>query len=262
MKKLIKKKRTSGFARLRTYFLTGLIICAPLGITAYLVVSLIGWVDSWVIPYIPTVYNPDTYLPFSIPGFGLLIALFAITIVGFLTANYIGRAIFSYGENLLSRMPVVRNLYSGLKQIFQTVLSDKSSSFQEVAIIEYPRKGLWAIVFIATEAKGEVDKRLRETNQDTVAVFLPTTPNPTSGFLLFVPKEDITLLDMKVEDAAKLVISAGLVTPDTVAIAMKDRTPLAKSILTANKRPTRAKATPAKRKSRAAKKPARKSTRA
>ena len=185
-----------------------------MGITAYLVWSLIGWVDSWIIPYVPAVYNPDTYLPFSLPGFGLLVALIMITIVGFLTANYIGRTIWSYGEVLLSQMPVVRNLYSGLKQIFQTVLSDKSSTFQEVGLIEYPRKGLWAIVFIATETRGEVDDRLKIIKQETVSVFLPSTPNPTSGFLLFVPKKDITILDMNVEDAAKLVISAGLVAPD------------------------------------------------
>ena len=216
------KTRIGGVARLRNYFLTGLIICAPVGITAYLVWSLIGWIDSWIIPYIPTVYNPDTYLPFSIPGFGLIIAIFVITTVGFLTANYIGRTIWSYGEVLLDRMPLVRNLYSGLKQIFQTVLSDKSSSFQEVAIIEYPRKGLWAIVFIATDTLGEVDRRLKDIKQTTVSVFLPTTPNPTSGFLLFVPKKDITILDMTVEDAAKLVISAGLVSPDTVKIKKKE----------------------------------------
>ncbi|MCF6322455.1 MAG: DUF502 domain-containing protein [Rhizobiaceae bacterium] len=210
------KKRIGGFARLRNYFLTGLIICAPVGITAYLVWSLIGWVDSWIVPFIPAVYNPDTYLPFSVPGFGLLIALIMITLVGFLTANYIGRAIWSFGEVLLSRMPVVRNLYSGLKQIFQTVLSDKSESFQEVALIEYPRKGLWAIVFIATDTRGEVARRMKDKGRETVSVFLPTTPNPTSGFLLFVPKEDVTILDMKVEDAAKLVISAGLVTPETI----------------------------------------------
>jgi len=216
------KTRISGAMRLRNYFLTGLIICAPVGITAYLVWSLIGWIDSWIIPYVPTIYNPDTYLPFSIPGFGLIIAIFVITTVGFLTANYIGRTIWSYGEVLVGRMPVVRNLYSGLKQIFQTVLSDKSSSFQQVGIIEYPRKGLWAIVFIATDAKGEVDQRLREIKQKTVAVFLPTTPNPTSGFLLFVPKKDITILDMKVEDAAKLVISAGLVAPDTLPVKKLD----------------------------------------
>jgi uncharacterized membrane protein len=185
-----------------------------LAITAYLVWSFIGWVDSWVKPYIPQVYNPDNYLPFSIPGFGLLVAFFVITIVGFLTANFIGRTIVGYGEDVLSRMPFVRNLYSGLKQIFQTVFSEQETSFEQVALIEYPRKGLWALAFIATDTRGEVDVVLKDNGKETVSVFLPTTPNPTSGFLLFVPKEDMHVLDMTVEQAAKLVISAGLVAPD------------------------------------------------
>lgn len=170
--------------------------------------------DSWIIPYIPDIYNPDTYLSFHVPGFGLLIALFIITIVGFLTANFIGKSIVSLGERIVGRMPVVRNLYSGLKQIFQTVLSDQSGSFEQVGLLEYPRKGLWAIVFVATETKGEVDEILKAKGQETLSIFLPTTPNPTSGFLLFVPKEDVIILDIGVEDAAKLVISAGLVVPD------------------------------------------------
>jgi uncharacterized membrane protein len=198
-------------SRLRTYFLTGFIITAPLVITVYLIWTLIEWVDSWVIPYIPEIYNPDNYLPFHVPGFGLLAAIFLITIVGFLTANIIGKSIVSWGEGLLGRMPLVRNIYNGLKQIFETVLSDQTGSFQEVGLIEYPRKGLWAIVFISTATKGEVDNRLKSVDQDTLSVFLPTTPNPTSGFLLFVPKPDVTILSMSVEDAAKLVISAGLV---------------------------------------------------
>ncbi len=198
-------------SRLRTYFLTGFIITAPLVITVYLIWTLIEWVDSWVIPYIPEIYNPDNYLPFHVPGFGLLAAIFLITIVGFLTANIIGKSIVSWGEGLLGRMPLVRNIYNGLKQIFETVLSDQTGSFQEVGLIEYPRKGLWAIVFISTATKGEVDNRLKSVDQDTLSVFLPTTPNPTSGFLLFVPKQDVTILSMSVEDAAKLVISAGLV---------------------------------------------------
>ena len=170
--------------------------------------------DSWVKPYIPEVYNPDHYLPFSVPGFGLAVALFMITMVGFLTANLIGRSIVSYGESVLSRMPVVRNLYSGLKQIFQTVFNEKSERFKEVALIEYPRKGLWALVFIATETTGEPQTKLDDPAGQTVSVFLPTTPNPTSGFLLFVPEGDLLRLNMSVEDAAKLVISAGLVTPE------------------------------------------------
>jgi len=207
-------KRIGGFTRLRNYFLTGFIICAPLAITAYLVWGFIQWVDSWVKPYIPDAYNPDNYLPFTIPGFGLVVAFFLITLIGFLTAGFIGRTIVSYGEHLLGRMPLVRNLYSGLKQIFQTVFSQQDTSFEKIGIMEYPRKGLFAIVFIATETRGEVAAKLREMGHDTISVFLPTTPNPTSGFLLFVPKQDVKILDMSVEDGAKLVISAGLVAPE------------------------------------------------
>lgn len=213
-KPTIQPQKKSGLTRLRNYFLTGFIICAPLAITAYLVWTFIGWVDGWVKPYIPPIYNPDTYLPFSIPGFGLIVAFFVITMVGFLTANFIGRTIVGYGEDLLSRMPFVRNLYSGLKQIFQTVFSEQETSFEKVALIEYPRKGLWALCFIATDTRGEVDVILKENGDETVSVFLPTTPNPTSGFLLFVPKSDMHVLDMSVEQAAKLVISAGLVAPE------------------------------------------------
>ncbi|MFK7902518.1 MAG: DUF502 domain-containing protein [Nitratireductor sp.] len=201
-------------SKIRRYFLTGFVITAPLVITLYLIWTLVEWVDSWIIPYVPAVYNPDTYLPFHVPGAGFLIAMFLFTIVGFLTANFVGKSIVSWGEGLLSRMPVVRNLYNGLKQIFQTVLSDKTDSFKQVGLLEYPRKGLWAIVFIATETKGEVDEVLKKKGKETLSIFLPTTPNPTSGFLLFVPKDEIIILDQSVEDAAKLVISAGLVTPD------------------------------------------------
>jgi len=200
--------------RVRNYFFTGLVICAPLAITAYLTWTLIKWVDGWVKPYLPDIYNPDQYLPFSVPGFGLLIALVAITIIGFLTANLIGRSILSYGEYLLSRMPLVRNIYSALKQIFETVFREGSDSFQSVVLVEYPRKGIWALAFVATDTLGEVQARLDEPAGRTVSVFLPTTPNPTSGFLLFVPADDVIPLDLGVEEAAKLVISAGLVAPE------------------------------------------------
>ena len=200
--------------RLRNYFLTGFVICAPLFITIYLTWTIIEWVDSWVKPYIPDVYNPDQYLPFALPGFGLIVALFGITIVGFLTANLIGRSIVSYGEHLLSRMPVVRNIYSALKQIFETVFREGSESFKSVVLVEYPRKGIWALAFVATDTLGEVQSKFDEITGKTVSVFLPTTPNPTSGFLLFVPIEDVIELEMSVEEAAKLVISAGLVAPE------------------------------------------------
>lgn len=209
-----KVKRPPATTRVRNYFFTGLVICAPVAITAYLTWTLVQWIDGWVKPYLPAVYNPETYLPFSIPGFGVLVALVVITMVGFLTANLIGRSIVSYSEYLLSRMPVVRSLYSALKQIFETVFKEDSDNFQSVVLVEYPRKGLWALAFVATDTLGEVQTKLDEPAGKTVSVFLPTTPNPTSGFLLFVPKQDIITLDMSVEEAAKLVISAGLVAPE------------------------------------------------
>jgi uncharacterized membrane protein len=211
-----------GLTRLRNYFLTGLIVVAPLAITIYLIWTFVQWVDSWVIPYVPAVYNPRTYLPFQIPGIGLIIAIFAITLIGFLTANIIGRTVVSYGERMLGRMPVVRNLYNGLKQIFETVLSNSNSSFKRCGLVEYPRKGLWALVFVAADTKGEVNTALNALGHDTLSVFLATTPNPTSGFLLFVPKKDVVLLDMGVEDGAKLIISAGLVTPEEYQKKLSD----------------------------------------
>lgn len=232
--------------RLRNYFLTGFIVTAPLAITAYLAWSMIGWVDSWVKPYIPFRYNPDNYLPFALPGFGLIVALVVITMIGFLTANFIGRTIVNTGENILGRMPLVRSVYRGLKQILETVLSERSDTFKKVGLIEYPRKGLWALVFVATETRGEVQAKVDDDAGQTIAVFLPTTPNPTSGYLLFVPKQDVIELKMTVEEGAKLVISAGLVAPEyqqqTAALAAEamnaDAQPARKS-RTASSRPNK-----------------------
>ncbi len=210
---LLVPHRPGAATRLRNYFLTGLVITGPIGITLWLTWPFIKWVDGWVTPFVPAVYNPETSLPFSIPGFGLIVAIFALTIIRFLAANFLGRSLITFGKKLFGRMPLVRNIYSGLKQIFQTALDQRGTSFNKAALIEYPRRGLWAIVFISTDTKGEVSSQLKNM-ADTVSVFLPTTPNPTSGFLLFVPKEDVIELNMSVEDAAKLVISAGLVSPD------------------------------------------------
>ena len=204
----------SGMTRLRNYFLTGVVVCAPLAITAYLAWSVVGWVDSWVKPYIPARYNPDTYLPFAVPGFGLVVALFMITMVGFLTANIIGRSIVHSGEKLLNRMPLVRNVYRGLKQIFETVLANRSELFNRVGLFEYPRKGAWSIVFIAKQQETEVNAALESVHGKTIAVFRPITPNVTTGYLLYVDEKDVIPLDMTVEDAAKLLISAGLVGPE------------------------------------------------
>lgn len=200
--------------RLRTYFLTGFVICAPLAITVWLTWSFMKWVDSWVKPYIPARYNPDSYLLISVPGFGLVVALLLITLVGFLTANLIGRTIIGWGERLLGRTPLVRTLYPALKQIFETVFADHSSSFKTAALIEYPRRGIWSIVLIATTARGEIASMIETSGEEILAVFLPPTPNPTSGFLLYVPRSDVKVLNMRVEDAMKLVVSAGIVGPE------------------------------------------------
>jgi len=217
--KVDKPLKTKGIgARLRNYFLTGLVIAAPLSITVYITWGFINIVDEWIKPWVPDIYNPETYLPFDVPGVGLVFVLVGLTILGALAANLFGRTLVDMGEQLLGRMPVVRNLYSALKQIFETVISQSNTSFREVGLIEYPRKGLYAIVFVSTDAKGEILYRLDEGDEDEIiSVFLPTTPNPTSGFLLFLPRKDMISLDMSVEEAAKLVISAGLVTPEYVA---------------------------------------------
>jgi len=198
------------FRWLQRSFVTGVVIAAPIGITIYLTLAFIGFVDDRVIPLIPDRYNPETYLPFSVPGLGVLVAVIALTVLGALTANLFGRTLIGYGERLVDRMPVVRNLYNALKQIFETVVSHSEANFTEVGLIEYPRKGLYAVCFVTTSTGGEIQAR---AEHDLVSVFLPTTPNPTSGFLLFVPKQDIQLLSMSVEEAAKLIISAGLVEP-------------------------------------------------
>lgn len=196
--------------RVRNSFFTGLVVAAPVSITLYLAWSFVTAVDNRVTPLIPERYNPETYLPFGLPGMGLLVVFIVLTVLGSLTANFFGRAIISASESLLDRTPVVRSIYSTLKQIFETVVSANSTSFRDVVLVEYPRKGLWAIAFVTSETKGEVQER---TADDVIHIFLPTTPNPTSGFLLFAPKKDLIYLDMTVDDGMRYVISAGLVTP-------------------------------------------------
>jgi uncharacterized membrane protein len=217
----------SGMTRLRNYFLTGFIVAAPLAITVYIVWSFIGWIDSWVKPYIPAAYSPDTYLPFALPGFGLLVAIFVITMIGFLAANIVGRSIVSVGEHLLGRMPLVRGVYRALKQIFETVLSNKNDLFRQVGLVEYPRKGVWSLVFVATERETEINARLDKEGDPLIAVFMPCTPNPTTGFLMYVYRSEIVMLDMTIEDGAKLIVSAGLVAPEYKRkVVTKDGAPI------------------------------------
>jgi uncharacterized membrane protein len=197
-------------SRLRAYFLTGVIVTAPIGITAFLVWQFINFLDSQIEALLPARYNPETYLPFSIPGLGLLVTLAFLTMVGMLAAGFTGRALVRLGERLVARMPIVRSVYGTLKQIFETVLAQSSRSFREVVLIEYPRRGIGAIGFVTGPTRGEVQDKSEE---ELVNVFLPTTPNPTSGFLLFVPRKDLIHLDMTVEEGITMVISGGIVAP-------------------------------------------------
>ncbi|HEV7255684.1 MAG TPA: DUF502 domain-containing protein [Mesorhizobium sp.] len=211
--------------RLRNYFLAGVVVTAPLAITTYLAWTVVAWFDSWVKPYIPARFSPDNYLPFAVPGFGLIVAVVLITFIGFLAANFIGRTVFGVGEKLLDRTPLVRNVYRGLKQIFETVLANRAELFNQVALFEYPRKGAWSIVFIAKQAESEINAALEPRHGQTVAVFRPITPNVTTGYLLYVSPDDLIPLKMSVEDAAKLLISAGLVGPahDAVVERLMDQ---------------------------------------
>lgn len=201
-------------ARLRNNFLTGLIICAPIAITLWLTWTVVHWADSWVHPYIPARYDPENYLNFAVPGTGLVIAMIFITIIGFLGKNLIGQSIVQFGESVVRRVPLVRTIYKSVKQIVETVLNEQSTSFKKVGLIEYPSPGLWSLVFISTDAQGEIASKFNAMGQDMVSVFLPPTPVPTAGFLIFVPREKIIVLDMSAEDGAKLLISGGLVTPE------------------------------------------------
>ena len=212
--------------RIRRYFLAGFLVTAPLGITALIAWWIINFIDEWVTPLVPTKYNPETYLPFSLPGLGLLILFIALTLIGALTAGLMGRWVVRTGERILNRMPVVRSVYSAIKQIFETILAQQSNAFREAVLIEYPRRGIWAIGFITGTTKGEVQNL---TLEETVNIFLPTTPNPTSGFLLFVPREEVVPLDMSVEEAVKMVISGGIVTPPDRRSTEKQQQPIVSS---------------------------------
>ncbi len=212
--KISKKNQSSNknfFLNVRRYFFTGVAVTAPIGITVYLSILFINFIDSNVKNLVPTRYNPDTYLPFNIPGTGLVVAIFLLIIIGFFTAGFFGRFFVNLGEKIINKLPVVRSIYGALKQIFQTILGSSSKAFREVVLIEYPRKGIWAIAFITSETKGEVKLNLKTP---CVNIFLPTTPNPTSGFLLFIPNKDIIRLNMNIEEGMKLVISGGIITPE------------------------------------------------
>lgn len=208
------RRKRSAFVWFRGSFLTGLVVIAPIGLTLWLIWTVAGWVDSWVLPFVPVWLRPDQYVGLNVRGIGVLVFLIFTVLVGWTAKGIIGKSLIRWAENIVHGLPVVRSVYKALKQIAETVFAQSEASFDKACLVEYPRKGIWAIAFISTSAKGEIDKRV-PVDEGKTAVFLPTTPNPTSGFLLFLPKSSIIELDMSVEDAAKLVISAGLVYPDS-----------------------------------------------
>src|SRR6516164_4386268 len=198
-------------ARIRNYFLTGLVVAGPVAVTLWLVWWFVTWVDNLVRPIIPMTYRPETYMPIKVPGFGLIIAFIALTLLGFLTANLVGSRLVSLGESLLSRMPIVRPIYRTTKQIFETLFSSSQSSFRRVGLVEFPAPGMWSLVFLTQPPSQVIAAHLPQTEH--VSAFLPCTPNPTTGFFFYVPRDDVIDLDITVEQAMSLLISAGIIQP-------------------------------------------------
>ncbi len=209
------------FAGLRGSFLTGLVVVLPIVLTIYLIWTVIGWIDGWVLPFVPSSYHPNELLQhyfgedwkYNVRGLGVIVFLVFTIFVGWIAKGLIGRSVLRWAEGLVDRMPVVRSVYNGIKQIAETVFTQSNNNFDRACVVEFPRKGVWAIGFVATRARGEIAARI-PGGEETLTVFVATTPNPTSGFLVYVPTRDVIILDMTVEDAAKLIISAGLVYPN------------------------------------------------
>ncbi|MEN8684060.1 DUF502 domain-containing protein [Marivita sp.] len=208
-----ERRKPGLIARLRSSFLTGIVVIAPVALTIWLIWTLMGWIDGFVLPLVPGRFNPEQFIGINLRGVGVIFFLVFTVFVGWVAKGLIGRSLIRFAESLVERMPVVRSIYSGVKQIAETIFAQSERNFEKACLIQYPRKGIWAIGFISTDARGEVANRA-ETMGKLISVFVPTTPNPTSGFLLFFPEEDVVELDMTIEDAAKLVISAGLVYPN------------------------------------------------
>jgi uncharacterized membrane protein len=193
-------------ARLRGYLLAGILVTAPIGITVYLTYIFLRFVDTRMAQIIPDAYFPETYLP----GIGLLIAIVAFILIGWLAKNVLGRVLLRTSEYFVHRVPVIRQIYSAIKQVTETIMASRSRAFRDVVLFEYPRRESWSIGFVTNKTEGEIQ---RLSGEDMVNIFVPTTPNPTSGYLLFVPAKDIYHLDMSVEEAIKLVVSAGIIVP-------------------------------------------------
>ena len=201
----LKRRSISVIARLRNYFFTGIVVLVPIGITLYLTKFLIG-ISSKLIP---DEINPNSYLPYSIPGLEIILSVIFITFIGGLSLSFIGKKILQLVNDLFKRIPILRTIYSAIVQMTET-FTPKRKSKKSVVLIEYPRKGSWAVAFVTKENQGEISKK---TNKDLVNVFVPTTPNPTSGFLLMFPKDEVIYLDMTFEEASKFIVSAGTSNP-------------------------------------------------
>jgi uncharacterized membrane protein len=205
-----RRRRLPLVEHLRGYFIAGILVTGPTALTLYLTWAFVSFIDHSVGSILPKEYNPQTYLPFYIPGIGLIVAVVGLTLVGAATAGVIGRVLLRWSERIMARMPVVRGIYSAVKQIFETVLAKQSKSFREVVLVEWPRRGAWTVGFVTANVEGEIKDIAGE---DAIAIYVPTTPNPTSGYMAFLPRRDVITLKMSVEDAIKYVISTGIVAP-------------------------------------------------
>ena len=197
-----KKKRISFFARLRNYFITGIVVLIPIGLTLYLTKFIIDFSSR----ILPKEINPNNYMPFNIPGLEIIVTIIFITLIGGLSLSFIGKKILQLFNDLLKRIPILRTIYSAIGQLTETLAPQSKSQKKSVVLIEYPRKGIWAVGFATKDNQGEISKK---TATELVNVFVPTTPNPTSGFLLMIPKNEIKYLDMTFEEASRFIVSAG-----------------------------------------------------
>lgn len=204
-------KKPGWIAWLRGRFFAGVFIAAPIAITVMIVLWLISVIDNRVKPLIPPAWNPESYTNFAIPGFGVFVAIILLTVLGAITTNLIGRSAVGFSDRLLSRIPGVRNIYSLFKQLFETIQTSNQNSFREMVLVEYPKAGTWALGFVSAPLKGEIKTKLSDSY---MSVFVPTTPNPTSGFYMFVKRDEVIELDMSVEDGAKMIVSIGMVVPE------------------------------------------------
>ena len=208
-----KPKRPSVWAWLRGRFLAGMVIAAPIAITIYVLQFLISFIDNRVKPLLPPIIQPETYTNYAIPGFGVLVMIVALTLLGAVATNLIGRSVISAADRVMTRLPIVRNVYAAFKQLTEVLANNQQASYDRVVLVEYPKLGSWCIGFVSTSAQGEIRNRL---GVDYIGVFVPTTPNPTSGFLIYVRATECIELDMSVEEGAKMILSAGLIVPEHI----------------------------------------------